>query len=56
MLAQGNALGYGIDGVLRALKGRVILALPFQGERCYWASIPGALPRADMLRAVGAKP
>jgi len=51
MLAQGNALGFGIDRC--ALKGRRNPP-PFQGGRRYLGTLPGALPRASILCALGA--
>src|SRR5579863_4222457 len=53
MLAQGNALGLGARQLGRALKGRRNPP-PLQGGLEYLGTIPGALPRASYLRAVGA--
>src|SRR6266571_3904882 len=53
MLAQGNALGFRINRLLCAQNGRRNPPL-FQGGRRYLGTIPGALPRAGILRAVGA--
>jgi hypothetical protein len=54
MLAQGNALGSGSHELGCALKGRRSPPPPFQGGRGDLVTIPGALPRASYLRAVGA--
>jgi len=54
MLAQGNDLGFAFHPSSCALKGRGN-PLPFQGGRQYLGAIPGALHRACILRAVGAK-
>lgn len=47
--------GTGIDRASSALKG-LRIPPPFQGGQNGLGAIPGALPRADILRAVGAKP
>ena len=54
MLAQGNALGFGIHQLRRALKGRRVPLRPFRAEDDVTGTLPGALPRANYLRAVGA--
>jgi hypothetical protein len=51
MAAQGNALGFGVRR--SALKGRREFFRPFRAENLRGRD-PGALPRADTLRAVGA--
>jgi hypothetical protein len=51
MVAQGNALGFGIDGC--ALQGRRNPSA-LAGRKRYLGHVPGALPRAGMLRALGA--
>jgi hypothetical protein len=53
MPAQGGALGFGINRLRSALKGRRNPP-PFQGGQRYLGTIPGALPRAGILPAVGA--
>ncbi len=49
--AQGNALGFGIISV-RPARAKESSALA--GRTMYSDTSPGALPRAGMLRAVGA--
>jgi hypothetical protein len=51
MAAQGNALGLGVRQ--SALKRALEFLRPFRAENLR-GRVPGALPRADTLRAVGA--
>src|SRR5713226_9056695 len=54
MLAQGNALGFGSDRLRCALKGRRDPPSALSGRKRYLRHVPGASPRAGMLRALGA--